>query len=224
MTKLSSPGYRTEPAVQRLEKREPHRSSLCLGCRVMQQAHPTCAKRSAALEPDRMVRLLATDDYHVHRLIYEAFARDGVRDFLFAPFPVSGELHGVLVRFRDVKTHFFEGQGFQMILRAFPTVKVAGKRRSIGAARAKDSLRLRWIHARTRANGFDLVADPAMHVERIRLEDAKTPFGINTCIYRAPVRVTEPGRFTRAYTQGVGQGRAWGCGMLILRDTASGRP
>ena len=87
-----------------------------------------------------MVRVLAVDDYDVHRLIYEAFARDSVRDFFFAPFPVSGELHGVLVRFGDVKTCFAEGQGFHMILRAFPTVKVGGKRRSIGAARAKDGL------------------------------------------------------------------------------------
>ena len=36
--------------------------------------------------PDQVVRLLATDGYDVHRLIYEAFVTAGARDFLYAPF------------------------------------------------------------------------------------------------------------------------------------------
>ena len=46
---------------------------------------PIPSGRSAAFERDRVVRLVAGDGYHVHRLIYEALAKDGVRDFLFAP-------------------------------------------------------------------------------------------------------------------------------------------
>ena len=69
--------------------------------------------RSDAFERDRVVRLVADDGYHVHRLIYEALAKDGVRDFLFAPFAVTGGLHVVLVRSRDVRTRFAEGQRFQ---------------------------------------------------------------------------------------------------------------
>ena len=58
-----------------------------------------------------------------------------------------------------------------------------------------------------------------MQVERVRLEEAKVPFAFNACIYRAPIRVTESANFTRAYTRGLGQGRAWGCGMIVLRET-----
>ena len=175
--------------------------------------------RSAAFDPDRVVRLVATDGYQVHRLIYEALAKDGIRDFLFAPFAAGGSgLHAVLVRSSDVRTCFAEGQRFHMTLRAMPTVKTAGRRRSIGAARSKDSLRLRWIHARASENGFRLLSDPEMRVERVRMEEAKTPFAFNACIYRAPVHVTEPAAFTGAYVRGIGQGRAWGCGMIVLRD------
>ena len=93
------------------------------------------------------------------------------------------------------------------------------RRRSIGAARSKDSLRLRWIHARACENGFRLLSEPEMRVERVRLEEAKVPFAFNACIYRAPIRVTGSAKFTRAYTRGLGQGRAWGCGMIVLRKS-----
>ena len=185
----------------------------------MTRAESIQSDQSAAFDPDRTVRLIATDGYQVHRLIYEALAKDGVRDFLFAPFAVTGGLHAVLVRSCDVGTSFVGGQRFHMTLRAMPSVKMAGKRRSIGAGRSKDSLRLRWIHARACANGFRLLSEPEMRVERVRLEEAKVPFAFNACIYRAPIRVTESAKFTRAYTRGLGQGRAWGCGMIVLRKS-----
>ena len=54
-------------------------------------SEPIPSGRSAAFERDRVVRLVAGDGYHVHRLIYEALAKDGVRDFLFAPFAATGK-------------------------------------------------------------------------------------------------------------------------------------
>ena len=185
----------------------------------MTRAESIQSDQSAAFDPDRTVRLIATDGYQIHRLIYEALAKDGVRDFLFSPFAVGRGLHAVLVRSGDIRTSFAEGQRFHMTLRAMPTVKMAGRRRSIGAARSKDSLRLRWIHARACENGFRLLSEPEVRVERVRLEEAKVPFAFNACIYRAPNRVTESAKFTRAYTRGLGQGRAWGCGMTVLRKS-----
>ena len=175
-------------------------------------------RRLAAVEPDRFVRLLATDDYDVHRLVYATFATGGVRDFLYAPFVLEGCRHAVFVRAFDVPTRFAEGMEFQMTLRAMPAVKANGRRRSIGASHSKDPLRLRWIEARAHAHGFTLLAAPQMHLERVRLEGARRPFGFNTCIYRVPIRVTDAVRFARAYTRGVGQGRAWGCGMPLLSE------
>jgi len=159
----------------------------------MTEADSIACDHSAAFAPDRVVRLVATDGYHVHRLIYEALAKDGVRDFLFAPFPAAGGLHAVLVRSCDARTNFAEGQRFRMILRAMPSVKMAGRRRGIGAARSKDSLRLRWIHARARDNGFTLLSEPEMRVERVRMEEAKIPFAFNACIYRTPTERCDPG-------------------------------
>ena len=174
--------------------------------------------RSRAFAPDQIVRLLATDGYHIHRLVYGAFTSDAGRQFLYAPIAVAGTEHVVLVRRSDIETRFAEDQKFEMRLRAMPTVKSGGRRRSIGVSRAKDQLRVRWIEARARARGFTLQATPQMRVERVRLESARTPWAFNACHYRAPIRLTDPARFTRAYTRGIGQGRAWGCGMVILHE------
>ena len=174
--------------------------------------------RVPAFEPDRVVGVLATDGYHVHQLVYATFARGGVRRFLFCPVAVSGPAYRVRVRPCDIETRFAEGQEFLMALRALPTVKAAGKRRSIGRARAKDPLRLRWIRVRAREHGFALRSEPGLRVERVRFEAARLPFGVTVCTYRAQVRVTDAAKFARAYTRGIGQGRAWGCGMMILTE------
>ena len=145
--------------------------------------------RSPAFEPDRVVGVLATDGYHVHQLVYAAFARDGARPFLFCPVAVSGPAYRVRVRPCDIETRFAEGQEFSMNLRAMPTVKMAGKRRSIGRARAKDRLRLRWIHARE--HGFALRSEPELRVERVRFEAVRIPFGVNVCTYCGAAAATE---------------------------------
>ena len=75
-------------------------------------------RRSAAFDPDRVVRLLAVDGYTIHRLVYETFATEGARDFLYAPFVLEGALHAVLVRRFDVATRFTAGLEFEMRLRA----------------------------------------------------------------------------------------------------------
>lgn len=177
----------------------------------------SAARPSPAFAPDRVVRLLATDGYAVHRLVYGAFASAGARDFLYAPFARDGALHEVFVRRFDVATRFAAGDEFEMRLRAMPTMKRAGRRRSIGAARSKDAHRTRWLRARAAEHGFTLLDTPRMRIERVRLETAKRPFAFNACIYRVALRVTDAVRFTRAYTGGIGQGRAWGCAMPMLR-------
>ena len=177
----------------------------------------SATRPSAAFDPDRVVHLLATDGYAIHRLVYAAFATGGARDFLYAPFALGGALHEVVVRRFDVATRFAAGHEFEMRLRAMPTVKSRGRARSIGAARSKDALRRRWLDARAAEHGFTLLEAPRMRIERVRLEAAKRPFAFNACRYRVAIRVTDAVRFARAYTRGVGQGRAWGCAMPMLR-------
>ena len=165
-----------------------------------------------------MLRLTAADHYELHRLVYEALAHAGERHFLFAPVPVHARADRVLVRACRLAPSFYMGQRFEMTLRALPTVKHASRRRSIGAAPDKDPLRLRWIRARARENGFGLLDEPEMTVERVWIPKPGHRFAFNACLYRAPIAVADPGPFTRAYTRGIGQGRAWGCGMILLTD------
>ena len=176
-----------------------------------------------AFDEDAVLRLIAADHYELHCLVYEALAHVGERDFLFAPVAVRARAWRVLVRPFRIETRFRVGQRFELTLRALPTVKHAGRRRSIGAAPDKDPLRLRWIRARAREHGFRLLDEPEMTVERMRIPKPGHRFALNTCLYRAPIALDDPVRFARAYTRGIGQGRAWGCAMVILTETGAQR-
>ncbi len=66
------------------------------------------------------------------------------------------------------------------MLRAWPTVKLNGRPRSIAA------------------------------------RPAGRRFGGNAVIYQGRLRVTDPVRFTQALREGIGAGRAWGLGLLML--------
>ena len=193
------------------------------GAGAPQTSRPHVPARPGEFDEDAVLRLIAADHYELHRLVYEALAHAGVRRFLFAPVPVHAHAYRVLVRACRLAPSFYKGQRFEMTLRALPTVKLAGRRRSIGAAPDKDPLRLRWIRARARENGFRLLDEPEMTVERVRIPKPGHPFAVNACLYRAPIEITDPVRFTRAYTRGVGQGRAWGCAMVILTEPGAER-
>ena len=199
--------------------REPRTREGPPGASAPQTSGPHGPVGPSAFDEDAVLRLTAADHYELHRLVYEALAHAGERDFLFAPVPAHARAYRVIVRPRQPTTRFCVGQRFEMTLRALPTMKYAGRRRSIGAAPDKDSLRLRWIRARARENGFRLLDEPEMTVERVRIPKPGRPFAFNACRYRAPIAVTDPVRFTRAYTRGIGQGRAWGCAMVILTET-----
>ena len=188
-----------------------------------QTSRPHVRARPGAFDEDTVLRLIAADHYELHRLVYEALAHVGERDFLFAPAAVRARARRVLVRPFRIETRFRVGQRFDMRLRALPTVKYESRRRSIGAAPAKDPLRLRWIRARARENGFRLLDEPEMTVERVRIPKPGHTFAFNACLYRAPIAVADPVRFTRAYTRGIGQGRAWGCAMVILTEPGAQR-
>ena len=193
------------------------------GAGAPQTSGPHGPAGPGAFDEDVVLRLIAADHYELHRLVYEALARDGERDFLFAPVAVRGRAHRVLVRPCAIATRFAEGDVFDLTLRGYPTVKHAGRRRSIGAAPDKDPLRLRWIRARAQEHGFRLLDEPEMTVERVQIPKPVRPFAFNACLYRAPIAVADPVRFTRAYTRGIGQGRAWGCAMVILTETEAGQ-
>ena len=61
------------------------------------------------------MHLFATDAYTVHRLVYETYAGEDGRRFLYAPFVLTAHLHAVLVRPFDVATRFAAGQAFEKL-------------------------------------------------------------------------------------------------------------
>ena len=157
--------------------------------------------------------------YELHEALYEAFVPTGhARDFIFAPAMIN-DAPAVIVRGeRDgapvpvpVAT-----QESRFMLRAWPTVKLNGRPRSIAARPDKDGLRLRWLQRRAEEHGFELIGEPSMTVEPFTVDRPGRRFGGNAVIYQGWLRVTDPVRFTQALREGIGAGRAWGLGLLML--------
>ena len=65
------------------------------------------------------------------------------------------------------------------MLRAWPTVKLNGRPRSIAARPDKDGLRLRWLQRRAEEHGFELIGEPSMTVEPFTVDRPGRRFGGN---------------------------------------------
>lgn len=85
----------------------------------------------------------------------------------------------------------------------------AGKRLALQGVGA----RLDWARTQLRNNGFDVIA-----LEIVGSEWLQSPQGINVLAveYRGVVVVTDTKLAQAAITQGIGRGKAWGLGMLLL--------
>ena len=158
------------------------------------------------------------DGYRLHQAVYEALHREE-RDFLFAPATVR-DRDVVMVRGdhglgREVETPAV-GVEVDFTLRAHPTVKRFGRKRSIAKGRHKDDLRLRWLNRRAEEHGFEVVGEPSMRIDHVEVGKPGHEHGINAVVFTGRLRVEDPEKFTAAMQNGIGGSRAWGCGLMLL--------
>lgn len=155
--------------------------------------------------------------YRLHRLVYERFAPNGKRSFLYCPVERPAGL-AVLVR-GDVPGQPVEipalGAEREFMLRASVTVKTRedGKRRPLAAG--KHDERLAWLGRRGADYGFDVVS-ATVSVEREPFDKPGLDAWHDVSLFNGCLRVADETRFARALTNGVGRGRAFGFGLLIL--------
>lgn len=128
---------------------------------------------------------------------------------------------------------FTSGQKFAFKLRANPTVTREGRRhdvvmdrkRALGAKRPTNIAEIweeagrDWLCARAARLGFTVLglkAD-AYRVHRIPRPGAAAPVSFASLDLSGRLRVEDPAKLRAALVSGVGHGKAWGCGLLLVK-------
>lgn len=136
------------------------------------------------------------------------------------PFDPAGESLAV----KQFVPQFAVGQRLQFRLRANPTKR-------LGKSAAKDSgkrvgiydpeKQQAWLMRKAQMGGFKLLglrmSDDEMQKGSIPRQDAPTlTLQLLAVRFDGVLEVTDPAAFLRTLTQGIGSGKAWGCGLLSL--------
>ncbi len=163
----------------------------------------------------------------LHSAVYATLAgRGNPRQFLYADLGSAvlarGEFSDEIASLGRPSPAVEDQAEYRFTLTAWPTVKFNGKARSICGSLAKDSLRIRWLNNRAADCGFEVLGEPMMTTRNRPIEKLSGAFSINVTTYEGRLRVTELARFNRALKDGVGQGRAYGCGLFIIQSVDRG--
>jgi CRISPR system Cascade subunit CasE len=107
-----------------------------------------------------------------------------------------------------------EGQVLRFRLEANPTVTRRGKRH--GLRRVDEQLV--WLHRQAQRHGFDVLAATVSRIERrsFRKRTGGAPIVLLAVRFDGYLQVREPYLLKRAIAQGIGHGKALGCGLLSI--------
>lgn len=181
--------------------------------------------------------------YDLHKALWTCFPglpAGTVRPFLFRTAELAaGTRILMLSKERPIPLDFAEWDGtkafqaefaagslFLFRLRANPVKRATSDRRlrAITDRRAPDSggqspLRA-WLEGKARLHGFELKSVPEFSACHLAEFDKKAGAGtirLNVVDIGGALQVTDADRFADAFRNGIGHGRAFGCGMLLLR-------
>lgn len=75
----------------------------------------------------------------------------------------------------------------------------------------------KWIGDRQERNGFRLTQVDLADYEVIEFMREGKPLRLGTIAYSGTMEITESDKFKGAMLNGIGHGRAWGCGLLLCK-------
>ena len=74
-----------------------------------------------------------------------------------------------------------------------------------------------WLERRGREHGFN-IENVEVNPSRRWIERKGKRFYIDATTFRGRICITDPELFSQAHRSGLGNCRAWGCGMLLIRN------
>lgn len=180
------------------------------------------------------LKLRLISAYKLHKLLWNCFPDrpEAKRDFLFRCDEERSALKILLISetkpkmcewadwdgIKEIEPSFPSGAIYCFRLRANPTIRLKenGKLRAITNKEEIHS----WLERKAEQNGFKLRSEPEFTNGRLE-QFSKTSGGpmisLNVVEISGALSVTDPVLFTEALRNGIGRGRAFGCGMLLLK-------
>lgn len=97
-------------------------------------------------------------------------------------------------------------------LAANPTVTRAGKRLGL----IGEDAQLAWLQRQGQRLGFELATALVSSSDMVHGRKGSTRISLRRVLFEGVLRVTEPSTLAQAVAQGIGHGKALGCGLLSL--------
>lgn len=182
----------------------------------------------------QMLRRRIFSEYDLHKLLWTCFPDrpDEKRSFLFRCEEVSSGIQILMLsREQPVPISFAVWDGtkpfsalfavgslFMFRLKANPVLR-GNVDRKLHAITGEDALS-DWLRRKGERHGFSLKSVPefsACHLTSFSKKQDAPQIALNIVDISGVLRVTDADAFTGAFRNGIGRGRAFGCGMLLLR-------
>ena len=176
-----------------------------------------------------------TDDYSIHRIVYSLFedirtesekkqsipsgfiyADKGGdashREILFLSHrPPKEPIVGTL-RVKSIPDAFLEHDVYAFEVIVNPTKRVNGRLIPI---KGKENI-CKWFINRTSSWGFEALSSEVIHERLLRTSKNETQITIKQATLKGLLRVTDRSLFIQHFRQGLGRGKAFGCGLLQI--------
>ena len=176
---------------------------------IIDPAAPASGEQAFFLPPD-------VDIYQIHRRLEAAFGPRKEVHYLWTRNPIAGGSL-CIVRCRDGYKPPELSEGDQWLFRLHGMVKQKalkdGERRPY--RRDYHTPRYKWLARRGDENGFEVVA-ANVDVTRDHVDKPGRPFFLDVSRFTGCLKVTNASVFADALRNGIGSGRAFGCGMVQL--------
>ena len=182
----------------------------------------------------QMLKRRVFSGYDLHKLLWTCFPDrpDEKRSFLFRCEEVSSGIQILLLSreqpvpipfaawdgTKSFSASFIVGSLFMFRLKANPVLR-GNADRKIHAITGEEALS-DWLHRKADRHGFSLKSIPefsACHLVEFSKKQEKAQIALNIVDISGVLSVTDADAFSDAVRNGIGRGRAFGCGMLLLR-------
>lgn len=202
------------------------------------------------IDPDtaRQLKLWKWDSYAWHQAVWKAFpGRDGKqRDFLTRLDERAGSVRLLIVspeipsrpdwcpvgcwQTKPIPETYFGKRRYAFQLRANPTKKVTKlgpdgqpMKNSVRAPLRQREELVDWMKRKAEQGGFEVAVDKLRTIphgpERFQ-KNGQT--GTHTAVeFQGVLMVTDPGKFHKTFTRGIGSAKAFGFGLLVIAPVAS---
>lgn len=120
----------------------------------------------------------------------------------------------IVLKNNEINVSFIEGSIFNYEIKLMPEYKRYGKRLPQKVLKK----RIEYVKKHLENAGTCLLTDVKEVSSEVLHVSHKTGMQtLTTYIYKGTIRVDDPEKLKYAYEHGIGHGKAYGCGMLLLR-------